>query len=106
MDGQNRKSIAGRLHCRRINRFGRGAVLQEFEAFSQRGARAMETMYQRGKIQDESMYYEHLKHDGTLPIGRQYLSNPNASAFDESSARLKWSWLGFTPEENKHAWTE
>ena len=29
---------------------------------------AMETMYQRGKIKDESMYYEHLKHDGTLPI--------------------------------------
>ena len=29
---------------------------------------AMETMYQRGKIQEESMYYEKLKHDGTLPL--------------------------------------
>jgi isobutyryl-CoA mutase len=29
---------------------------------------AMETMYQRGKIQEESLYYEHKKHDGELPI--------------------------------------
>jgi len=29
---------------------------------------AMDTMYQRGKIQEESMYYERLKHDGTLPL--------------------------------------
>ena len=44
-------------------------------------------MYQRGKIQDESMYYEHLKHDGTLPIiGVNTFQNPNAQAFDESSA--------------------
>ncbi len=46
------------------------AVLQEFERISERGGvlGAMETGYQRGKIQDESMYYEHLKHDGSLPI--------------------------------------
>ena len=48
---------------------------------------AMETMYQRGKIQDESMYYEHLKHDGTLPIiGVNTFQNPNAQVFDESAA--------------------
>jgi methylmalonyl-CoA mutase len=46
------------------------AVLQEFERLSERGGvlGAMETGYQRGKIQDESLYYETLKHDGTLPI--------------------------------------
>ena len=46
------------------------AVLQEFERISERGGvlGAMETGYQRGKIQDESMLYEHRKHDGTLPI--------------------------------------
>ena len=46
------------------------AVYQEFERISERGGvlGAMDTMYQRGKIQDESMYYEHLKHDGSLPI--------------------------------------
>lgn len=46
------------------------AVLAEFEAMSERGGvlGAMETGYQRGRIQDESMIYEHRKHDGTLPI--------------------------------------
>ena len=46
------------------------AVLQEFEKISDRGGvlGAMETGYQRGKIQEESMFYEHKKHDGTLPI--------------------------------------
>jgi isobutyryl-CoA mutase len=46
------------------------AVLQEFDRISDRGGvlGAMETGYQRGKIQDESMHYEHLKHTGDLPI--------------------------------------
>ncbi len=52
------------------------AVYKEFESISERGGvlGAMDTMYQRSKIQDESMYYEHRKHDGTLPIDRcEYL---------------------------------
>jgi len=46
------------------------AVYQEFERISERGGvlGAMDTMYQRSKIQEESMYYEHKKHDGSLPI--------------------------------------
>jgi methylmalonyl-CoA mutase len=46
------------------------AVLQEFEKISDRGGvlGAMETGYQRGKIQEESLYYEHKKHDGSFPI--------------------------------------
>ncbi len=46
------------------------AVYKEFEALSERGGvlGAMDTMYQRGKIQEESMYYEHKKHDGSLPL--------------------------------------
>ena len=46
------------------------AVLAEFERISERGGvlGAMETGYQRGRIQDESMLYEHRKHDGSLPI--------------------------------------
>ena len=46
------------------------AVLLEFERISERGGvlGAMETGYQRGKIQEESMLYEHRKHDGSLPI--------------------------------------
>ncbi len=46
------------------------AVYGEFERISERGGvlGAMDTMYQRGKIQDESLYYEAKKHDGSLPI--------------------------------------
>jgi len=46
------------------------AVYQEFERLNERGGvlGAMDTMYQRSKIQDESMYYEHKKHDGSLQI--------------------------------------
>ena len=46
------------------------AVYKEFEAISERGGvlGAMDTMYQRGKIQEESMFYEQKKHDGSLPL--------------------------------------
>jgi methylmalonyl-CoA mutase len=45
-------------------------VYKEFEAISERGGvlGAMDTMYQRGKIQEESLYYEHKKYDGSLPL--------------------------------------
>ncbi|MDB5853660.1 MAG: methylmalonyl-CoA mutase [Herminiimonas sp.] len=58
------------------------AVLQEFERIAERGGvlGAMETGYQRGKIQEESMLYEHQKHDGTLPIvGVNTFRNPLAN---------------------------
>jgi len=57
-------------------------VLEEFERINDRGGvlGAMETQYQRGKIQEESMYYEQLKHSGELPIiGVNTYLNPNAS---------------------------
>jgi methylmalonyl-CoA mutase len=56
------------------------AVLKEFEAIAERGGvlGAMETGYQRGKIQDESMTYEMLKHTGELPIiGVNTFRNPH-----------------------------
>lgn len=61
------------------------AVMQEFERISSRGGvlGAMETQYQRGKIQDESMYYEMKKHTGELPIiGVNTFINPNSSEED------------------------
>jgi methylmalonyl-CoA mutase len=54
-------------------------VLEEFESLSTRGGvlGALETQYQRSKIQEESMYYEHLKHSGELPlIGVNTYQNP------------------------------
>jgi isobutyryl-CoA mutase len=63
------------------------AVLKEFEAISERGGvlGAMETGYQRGKIQEESMHYEWLKHDGTLPIiGVNTFRNPHGDKVPET----------------------
>ena len=62
------------------------AVLKEFEAISSRGGvlGAMETGYQRGKIQEESLYYEHKKHDGSYPIiGVNTFLNPKGMAQQE-----------------------
>ncbi|MBC8368279.1 cobalamin B12-binding domain-containing protein [bacterium] len=59
------------------------AVLNEFDALTERGGvlGAMETMYQRGKIQEESLHYEMLKHSGELPIvGVNMFQNPSAEA--------------------------
>jgi methylmalonyl-CoA mutase len=56
------------------------AVLAEFDRLAERGGvlGAMETGYQRGRIQDESMLYEHRKHDGSLPIvGVNTFLDPN-----------------------------
>jgi len=65
------------------------AVLKEFEAISERGGvlGAMETGYQRGKIQEESMFYEHKKHDGSYPIiGVNTFRNPNG---EEATGNLE-----------------
>jgi len=56
------------------------AVLAEFDRITERGGvlGAMETGYQRGKIQEESIHYETLKHTGELPIiGVNTYRNPN-----------------------------
>ena len=69
------------------------AVLSEFERISDRGGvlGAMETGYQRSKIQEESLYYEHLKHSGEYPIiGVNAFRNPDAN-FDEENATLELS---------------
>ena len=67
------------------------AVYREFEALSERGGvlGSMETMYQRGKIQEESLYYETKKHDGSLPIVgvNTFLSGGDASE-ELNSAQL------------------
>jgi len=78
------------------------AVLKEFESISERGGvlGAMETGYQRGKIQDESLHYEHRKHDGSLPIigVNTFLptapeSEPVAAALTRSTEEEKRSQL-------------
>jgi methylmalonyl-CoA mutase len=66
------------------------AVLAEFDRIDERGGvlGAMETGYQRGRIQDESMLYEHRKHDGSLPIvGVNMFRRPGAE--DAAAPRLE-----------------
>lgn len=61
------------------------AVLSEFVRINERGGvlGAMETQYQRSKIQEESLYYERLKHEGTLPIiGVNTFIDPKTQAVD------------------------
>jgi methylmalonyl-CoA mutase len=69
------------------------AVYKEFESISERGGvlGAMETMYQRGKIQEESLYYETRKHDGSLPIVgvNTFLSNNDASDEIKGAALIR-----------------
>jgi len=63
------------------------AVLAEFERIAERGGvlGAMETGYQRGRIQDESMHYEMLKHTGELPIiGVNTFRNPKGDPIPET----------------------
>ena len=72
------------------------SVLQEFERISERGGvlGAMETGYQRGKIQDESLYYETLKHDGSYPImGVNTFLNPKGESA-ETTIELARSTAG------------
>ncbi|MFJ9542438.1 fused isobutyryl-CoA mutase/GTPase IcmF [Streptomyces sp. NPDC101225] len=67
------------------------AVLTEFARISERGGvlGAMETGYQRGRIQDESMLYEQRKHDGTLPIiGVNTFRNPHADTQEATVVEL------------------
>ncbi|MBT8330494.1 MAG: methylmalonyl-CoA mutase, partial [Desulfofustis sp.] len=67
------------------------AVLSEFDRITERGGvlGAMETGYQRSRIQEESMYYEHLKHSGDYPIiGVNTFRNPEAD-FDAENASLE-----------------
>jgi isobutyryl-CoA mutase len=67
---KNQNPIQGSFIIEELTHLVEEAVLAEFDRISERGGvlGAMETMYQRGKIQEESLYYEHLKHTGELPI--------------------------------------
>ncbi|MBI3772912.1 MAG: methylmalonyl-CoA mutase family protein [Gammaproteobacteria bacterium] len=68
-------------------------VYQEFQRLSERGGvlGAMETLYQRGKIQDESLYYEQRKHDGRLPIVgvNTFLSHTERDAAVQSAKLIR-----------------
>ncbi|RKQ17798.1 fused isobutyryl-CoA mutase/GTPase IcmF [Ureibacillus endophyticus] len=83
---KNENPLQGSFIVEELTDLVEQAVLEEFERLNDRGGvlGAMETQYQRGKIQEESMYYEHLKHTGELPIiGVNTYLNPNPPSADE-----------------------
>ncbi len=85
--GKNENPNQGSFIIEELTDLVEEAVLKEFEAISERGGvlGAMETGYQRGKIQEESLYYEHKKHDGSYPIvGVNTFRNPHG---DRDAAR-------------------
>ncbi len=67
---KNENPIQGSFIIEELTDLVEEAVLQEFDRITERGGvlGAMETMYQRSKIQEESLYYETLKHNGDFPI--------------------------------------
>ena len=79
---KNENPLQGAYIIEELTELVEEAVLAEFERINARGGvlGAMEVMYQRGKIQDESLYYEMKKHSGELPIiGVNTYLNPNKS---------------------------
>ncbi|PGY12496.1 fused isobutyryl-CoA mutase/GTPase IcmF [Bacillus sp. AFS031507] len=89
---KNENPLQGSFIVEELTDLVEEAVLQEFERLNDRGGvlGSMETQYQRGKIQDESMYYEMKKHTGELPIiGVNTYLNPNPpSAEDVNNMEL------------------
>ena len=67
---KNQNPLQGSFIIEELTELVEEAVLKEFDNITERGGvlGAMETMYQRSKIQEESLYYETLKHSGKLPI--------------------------------------
>jgi methylmalonyl-CoA mutase len=82
---QEPEPVAGLVHHRAADRHRRGSGLSRVRESSERGGvlGSMETMYQRGKIQEESLYYEHKKHDGSLPIVGVNMFLPEAGSSEQ-----------------------
>lgn len=86
---KNENSLQGSFIVDELTDLVEEAVLQEFEKINDRGGvlGAMERQYQRGKIQEESMYYEGKKHSGELPIiGVNTYLNPNPPSDEKMNA--------------------
>lgn len=103
---KNENPLQGSFIVEELTDLVEEAVLEEFERINDRGGvlGAMETQYQRGRIQEESMHYEMLKHTGELPIiGVNTYLNPNPPSEEElDSMELARA----TKEEKEHQISE
>ncbi|WP_018132316.1 fused isobutyryl-CoA mutase/GTPase IcmF [Effusibacillus pohliae] len=89
---KNENPLQGSFIIEELTDLVEEAVLAEFMRINDRGGvlGAMETQYQRGKIQEESMYYEQLKHSGELPIiGVNTFLNPKALAGEAEAPKVE-----------------
>ena len=97
---KNENPIQGSFIIEELTDLVEEAVLAEFDRITERGGTlgAMETMYQRGKIQEESLYYETLKHNGEFPIigVNTFLSSKGSPTI------LPKEVIRATEEEKKH----
>ena len=97
---KNENPLQGAFIIEELTDLVEEAVLSEFDRITERGGvlGAMETMYQRGKIQEESLYYETQKHNGDLPIigVNTYLSK------EGSPTTLPGEVIRSTPEEKEY----
>ncbi len=99
---KNENALQGSFIIEELTDLVEEAVLAEFERISQRGGvlGAMETQYQRTKIQEESMLYEHLKHTGELPIvGVNTYLNPE---LDQDGYQIPGELARSSEEEKRH----
>lgn len=97
----NQNPLQGSFLIEELTDLVEEAILAEFIRISDRGGilGVMETMYQRNKIQEESLYYETLKHSGELPImGVNSFLNPNPPQED-----VEIELARSTEEEKNHA---
>ncbi|MFT5442863.1 MAG: methylmalonyl-CoA mutase [Myxococcota bacterium] len=98
---KNENPIQGSYLIEQLTDQVEDAVLAEFDRLSERGGvlGAMETLYQRSKIQEESLHYESLKHSGALPIiGVNTYENPNGNVASAAPDTLMRS----SDEEKQH----
>ena len=98
---KNENSFQGSFIIEELTDLVEEAVMVEFERIDQRGGvlGAMETQYQRSKIQDESMLYEQKKHSGEMPIvGVNTFVNPRA---DEAGFNAPGELARATKEEKE-----
>ncbi len=100
---KNENPTQGSYFIEELTELVEEAVLEEFKRINERGGvlGAMETQYQRSKIQEESMFYEHQKHDGTLPIiGVNTFINPKTLAADYAPPKIE---MARASQEEKNA---
>ncbi len=92
---KNENPLQGSFVIEELTDLVEDAILAEFDRITERGGvlGAMETMYQRGKIQEESLYYETKKHNGELPIigVNTFLSDKKTKEEEEEIALIRSS---------------